>query len=82
MNVSGIVDIVITLTVIYLALSVVVSQINEAIAAFLGLRGKALYAGVFKLLGQSTAFTAAVMNHPLCASSKSGRQSARSSTAF
>jgi hypothetical protein len=74
MNVSGVVDIAIVLTIVYLALSVIVSQINEWIATLLSLRGRALYNGIVQLLGGSVAFADAVMDHPVVASTSTNFQ--------
>lgn len=75
MNVSGIVDITIVLCVVYLALSVAVSHINEVIAAWLNLRGRMLYAGVVKLLGHSEPLARAIFAHPLVSSTQGKFQS-------
>ena len=75
MNVSGIVDITIVLCVVYLALSVIVSHVNEVIASGLNLRGRMLYAGVYKLLGSSAPLAEAVFAHPLVSSTQGKFQS-------
>jgi hypothetical protein len=73
-NVSGVVDIAIVLTVVYLGLSVVVSQVNEWIATLFSLRGKALYDGIVSLLGDSVTFADGIMKHPLVDSTKTDFQ--------
>ena len=74
MSLSGVVDIIIVLVAVYLALSVLVSQIQEGVATLIGLRQKNLYNGIFQLLGESVTFTDAIMTHPLVTASQGATQ--------
>lgn len=74
MSFSGVVDIIIVLVAVYLALSVLVSQVQEGVATLIGLRQKNLYNGIFQLLGESVTFTDAIMTHPLVTASQGATQ--------
>ena len=70
MLVSRIIDTAIVLVAIYFGLSVVVSHINEQIAALLQWRGAKLYSGILNLLSGSAELTQALFQHPLIASAQ------------
>lgn len=70
MLVSRIVDTAIVLVAIYFGLSVVVSHINEQIAALLQWRGAKLYSGILNLLSGSLELTQALFQHPLIAATQ------------
>jgi hypothetical protein len=68
--VSRVIDTALILVAIYLGLSLVVSNINEQIAAFVQWRGKTLYSGVLNLLSGSADLVEALFQHPLIAASQ------------
>lgn len=70
MVVSRVIDTGLILAAIYLGLSLVVSSINEQIAAALKWRGKTLYSGVLNLLSGSAGLAEALFQHPLIASAQ------------
>ncbi|MGA8575369.1 MAG: hypothetical protein WB609_06720 [Candidatus Cybelea sp.] len=70
MVVSRVIDTGLILAAVYLGLSLIVSNINEQIAAVLKWRGKTLYSGVLNLLSGSTGLVEALFRHPLLASAQ------------
>jgi hypothetical protein len=70
MVVSRVIDTGLILAAVFFALSVVVSNINEQIAALLKWRGANLYSGVLNLLSGSLDLTQALFQHPLIASAQ------------
>jgi hypothetical protein len=70
MVVSRIIDTGLVLAGVYLALSLVVSHVNEQISAFLHWRGNTLYSGVLNLLSGSASLVETLFQHPLIASAQ------------